>query len=254
MFAHVTSRITSGSRLFICYRSILLFCLAVGTHAIHPELLGGAPTPPSSESCTAHAPVTNECVEAGLRARREGIRAEAAFREETAATHLQLAERLNQQGNPNGAIEDYRAAIELDPDLVDAFLGLGAVYLDQHEWKLAEEALERAAHLDRENSQIEYWLGRSLLAQQKFSEARDALKRATRLEPDDAEAFSDLGLTYMAQGQSKNAIKTLRQAIRLRPDFSEAHSRLELAEAPTFNEDQLIQETAYMLHLLYRKE
>ncbi|GJL67449.1 MAG: hypothetical protein NPIRA06_00840 [Nitrospirales bacterium] len=193
-------------------------------------------------------------MEAGLRKRREWLRAEPAFQVNSPATHLKLAEILNQQGDPNGAIEEYRAAIQLDPDLAGAFQGMGAVYLDQHEWKKAEEVLERAAQLDSGNSRTEYWLGRSLLAQQKFHEAQDALGRATRLKPDDADAFSDLGLTYMAQGQSQNAIKALRQAIRLRPDFSEAHSRLELAEASTPNEDRLVQETNKILHLLFRRE
>ncbi|MEO8326096.1 MAG: tetratricopeptide repeat protein, partial [Nitrospirota bacterium] len=101
--------------------------------------------PLSPETCTAHAPVTNECVEAGLRKRREVLRAKPEFQINTPATHLQLAEQLNQQGDPNGAIEEYLIAIQLDPGLAGAFLGMGAVYLDQHEWKQAEKALERAA-------------------------------------------------------------------------------------------------------------
>lgn len=223
--------------------------------SIRPETQPDIPaTPPSSETCTAHAPVTNECVEAGLRKRREVLRAQSAFQVNTPETHRQLAEQLNQQGDPNGAIEEYRAAIHLDPDFAGAFLGMGAVYLDQHEWKQAEEALERAAQLDSENGQIEYWLGRSQLAQQKFHDAQHAFRTATRLNPDHAEACSDLGLTYMAQGQSREAINALRQAIRLRPDFSEAHSRLELTQAFQFNEDRLVQETANMIHLLFTRE
>jgi cytochrome c-type biogenesis protein CcmH/NrfG len=182
------------------------------------------------------------------------IRAESDFQVKTPATHLQLAERLNQQGDPNGAIEEYRAAIQLDPGLASAFLGLGAVYLDQHEWKQAEDAFERAGHFDRENSQIEYWLGRSRLAQHKFPEAMNALQAALRLNPHDAEAFSDLGLTYMALGEPMDAIRALRQAIRLQPDFSEAHARLELAEAFKLNQALLSEETAIILDLLFRKE
>ena len=116
------------------------------------------------------------------------LRGEAAFQINTPAIHLKFAEILNQQGDPTGAIEEYLAAIQLDPGLSGALLGLGAVYLDQHEWKQAEDALKRAAQLASENSQTEYWLGRSLLAQQKFPEAQDALRRATRLKPDDVEA------------------------------------------------------------------
>lgn len=249
----------SASRASSRCQSILLLFLAIWfvgpPPSIHPETLQGVPAgPPPSETCTAHAPVTNECVEAGLRRRRELLRAEAAFQVNSPATHLTLAEILTQQGDPNGAIEEYRAAIQLDPDLAGAFQGMGAVYLDQHQWKQAEEMLERSAQLESGNSQTEYWLGRSRLAQQKFHEAQQAFSTATRLNPYDAEAFSDLGLTYMAQGQPTNAIKALRQAIGLRPDYSEAHSRLELVDAFKHNQDQLVLETAKILHLLFRRE
>ncbi|MGD9852833.1 MAG: tetratricopeptide repeat protein [Nitrospirales bacterium] len=193
-------------------------------------------------------------MEYGLKTKRALLRADAAFQTDHSPNHLKLAEILNQQGDPNGAIEEYRAAIQLDPDLAGAFQGLGAVYLDQHEWKQAEVALDKAAQLGSGNSQTEYWLGRSRLAQQKFHEAQQAFSTATRLNPYDAEAFSDLGLTYMAQGQPSNAIKALRQAIGLRPDYSEAHSRLELVDAFKHNQDQLVLETAKILHLLFRRE
>ncbi|GJL60799.1 MAG: hypothetical protein NPIRA03_36560 [Nitrospirales bacterium] len=193
-------------------------------------------------------------MEAGLRRRRDALRAEAAFQANTPATHLALAEILNQQGDPNGAIEEYRAAIQLDPDLASAFQGMGAVYLDRHDWKQAEHVLERAVQLDSQNSQIEHWLGRALLAQQKFGEAQHALQSATKLNPYDAEVFSDLGLTYMAQGQSTKALTALQQAIRLQPDYSEAHSRLELTDTFKYNQDQLILETNKILQLLFRRE
>lgn len=242
-----------------CCQSILLLFL-VGwivspPPSIQPEVLHNVPaTLSSSETCTAHAPVTNECVEAGLRRRREMLRGEAAFQVNTPAIHLKFAEILNQQGDPTGAIEEYLAAIQLDPDLAGAFQGMGAVYLDQHQRKQAQEVLERAARLDSGNSRTEYWLGRSRLAQQKFQEPQQAFRTATKLNPHDAEAFSDLGLTYMAQGQSTNAINSLRQSIGLRPDFSEAHSRLELADVFKLNQDQLVLETDKILQILFRRE
>lgn len=258
MQSPISPRTTQRFRLCVCYQSIFLLSLAVWilvpTAFVRPETLPIDPATVPSETCTAHAPVTDQCVEAGLRTRREALRTEAAFQAQTPATHVALAEILNQQGDPNGAIEEYLAAIQLDPGLSGALLGLGAVYLDQHEWKQAEDALNRAAQLDSENSQTEFWLGRSRLAQQKFPEAQDALRRATRLKPDDAEAFSDLGLAYMAQGHALEAAKALSLAIQLKPDYAEAHHRLELLRASQQDREQLSHAAFEILNMLFRRE
>ena len=210
--------------------------------------------PEESQSCTDSAPVTDECVEAGLRQKRETLRHLPEFQPDRPEIHVKLAETLMQQGDPNGAIEEYQAAIGLNPGFAEAFHGLGAVYLDKHEWKRAEEALQKSTQLGYQDSRTYFWLGRSLLAQGKFEDAETALTAATRSNSLEAEVYSDLGLTYMAQGNPRDASKALRQAIRLRPDFSEAHHRLEMTE--TFRKDQklLIQETSKLLHILFRGE
>ena len=93
-------------------------------------------------------PVTNERVEAGLRKNREALRALAEFQTNDAPTHLQLAEILSQQGDPNGAIEEYQAALQLNPKMAEAFRGLGAVYIDTHEWEKTEQALQKGTKLN----------------------------------------------------------------------------------------------------------
>jgi len=80
-------------------------------------------------------PVTNESVEAGLRKNREALRNAPQFQTNDALTHLRLAEVLGHQGDPNGAIEEYQAAIELNPGMAEAYRGMGAVYIDKHEWE-----------------------------------------------------------------------------------------------------------------------
>jgi hypothetical protein len=53
--------------------------------------------------------VTNESVEAGLRKLREALRTSPEFQANDAPTHLRLAKILSYQGDPNGAIEEFRA-------------------------------------------------------------------------------------------------------------------------------------------------
>lgn len=123
------------------------------------------------------SPVTNERVEAGLRKIRNARRTSPEFQRKDVPIHLRLANILSQQGDPNGAIEEYQVSIQLNPDMAEAYRGMEAVYLDKHEWILAEDALERSSRIDQADGRMWFWLGRILLAQRKFSEAAEALTR-----------------------------------------------------------------------------
>ena len=199
-------------------------------------------------------PVTNESVEAGLLKIREALRSSPKFQTNDASTHMALAKIFNHQGDPNGAIEEYRFAIALNPSLAEAYRGLGAVYLDKHEWENAKLALEVGIQLDPQHSQSFYWLGRALIAQNHFSQASDAFDSATRLDPNYADAHSDLGLALMAQGHIHKAENALIHAIRIQPDLADAHFRLERVRAAQDDAEQIIQSAQHILHVLFRRE
>ena len=186
----------------------LLLCLSAALEG-SATLAAQSVAPAEEKVFVPGSPVTNESVEAGLRKMRHALRASPAFQNDDAPTHLRLAGVLSQQGDPNGAIEEYQAAITLKPDSAEAYRGLGAVFIDTHEWRKAEEALRTSTRLDNTDSQTFSWLGRALLAQHKFSGATVAFTTATDLNAQDAEAFSDLGLVQMAQGHATEAAKAL---------------------------------------------
>ena len=207
-----------------------------------------------SQLCSNNQPVTNECVEDGLRKQRETLRALPEFQADTPESHAKLAGILMQQGDPNGAIEEYQATIRLNPKMAEAFREMGAVYLDKHEWERAEDALFRSVALDEADSQAHYWLGRALLAQQHFPEATQALLRSTLLDGQTAEVFSDLALAQMAQGHIREAEDALYQAISLKPDFADAHHRLEILRYSGTDPDHLMQATKKLLGVYFRRE
>ncbi len=231
---------------------IFLFLVAVLGGNVNASAQDAAPE--KEKKWVPGNPVTNESVEAGLLTIRQSLRASPAFQKNDAPTHLRLAEILSQQGDPNGAIEEYQAAIQLDPTLAEAYRGLGAVHIDTHQWSQAESALRTSARLDSTDSQTFYWLGRALMAQHKFSDATAAFTTATDLNPQDAEGFADLGLVRMAQNHSLEADKALTRAIQLRPDFAEAHHRLEILRASQQDPKQPHQGALEILNILFRRE
>ena len=198
--------------------------------------------------------MTNECVESGLRQKRDALRQLPEFQSKKAETHLKLAELLMQQGDPNGAIEEYQAAIRINPRMSDAYTGLGAVHIDKHEWVKAKQALQKGTLLDPHNHEAWFWLGRSLIAQEHFHQAEEALVKATQLDPNNPQSHSDLGLVFMAEGQSKEAEKAITHAIALQPDFAEAHHRLEQVRGAWNDSGKLIQSAHHILDTLFRRE
>ena len=78
------------------------------------------PGAPSAAVLTAAPPVvegpTEADLEAEFRRARELLRSSPAFIGTGAQTRYRLAEELSRRGDMNGAAEEYRAAIGLDPD------------------------------------------------------------------------------------------------------------------------------------------
>ena len=234
---------TTTALLISVVASTLYLSLGTGHAAATPKAL-----------VVADTLVTNEFVEHGLQKNRATLRNSPEFRIKNESTHLQLAAILSQQGDPNGAIEEYKAALALNPSLSEAYRELGAVYIDKHEWQKAEQSLRKGVTLNQQDHRAWYWLGRSLIAQEHFHQAREALVTAIQFDPTNPQLHSDLGLALMAQGQISEAGKTLRQAITLQPDFAEAHDRLERVRDAPNNSKALIQSARKILHTLFRRE
>jgi tetratricopeptide (TPR) repeat protein len=162
-------------------------------------------------------------LEPEFRQLRAKLSALPEFSGSDAGSKFRLAEELAHRGDVQGAIETYRATIDVKSDWPDPYRGLGQVLLDHHDYAEAIQALQASIRLGRDDHQAFYWLGRASMGRGDLPAAAIALERATELKPDDAETCGDLGLVRMAQGDVGGAEEALTRAIRLKPDYAEAH-------------------------------
>lgn len=197
---------------------------------------------------------TEADLEAEFRRTRALLRASPAFSGTDAQTRYRLAEELARRGDMNGAAEEYRAAIGLDPEFGEAYRGLGQVLLDYHDYVGAAEALEAAVRLHRDDGEVYYWLGRACMGVGRWPDAVRAMETAVQLRPDDAEAYADLGLLRMVQGDADKARTALDLAIRLKPDGAEAHRLRELLSQHREDRQQLIAAARKVLKDLFERE
>src|SRR5262249_47417836 len=84
--------------------------------------------------------------------------------------------------DPYAAVIAYRHAIEWNPGNAKARFNLGAIYIDDKRYELAEKEYRALVQADTTDYEALYWLGRSILAQrpalERAAEACGLLKRS----------------------------------------------------------------------------
>ncbi len=133
---------------------------------------------------------------------------------------------LHWAGKLGKAIETYKQAIRVDPEVPEAHINLGAAYYTLGRYQEAARAFQTAVRLEPENAEWHCRLGATYLMLRKYKESAKILKQAIRLDPDLARARSLLGSAYDGLGRYGEAAEAFKQAIRLNPDYKLAHYNL----------------------------
>ena len=115
-----------------------------------------------------------------------------------------------------GARDDFRRALDLDPNNLDALFFSGMVCMALGCFDDGIAFLERAAQLDPLSSTIQSGLGRILYRAHRFDEAIERLTQAAALEPRNAGAYVRLADVYRETGQYAQALAMLEKGRALR--------------------------------------
>ena len=112
------------------------------------------------------------------------------------ATYVELGIGLAKEGRLSEAVEQYKKALAIDPDYVDAHYNLGAVYAN-------------SGNIDK---------------------AIEHLRRAVALQPGNAFYRNMLGIAYGQKGMNNEAVEQFREAVRLAPGEPAYRKNLKRAE------------------------
>jgi tetratricopeptide (TPR) repeat protein len=96
---------------------------------------------------------------------------------------LSLASAYARSGKWSEAVEQYDRYLAFHPDDASTRIDLADVFIRLENYELAEQELEEAVRLERENARAFLLYGRLLLLQARGSEARAKLERAIELDP-----------------------------------------------------------------------
>jgi len=143
-----------------------------------------------------------------------------------AAASLERGRALRAQGRAEEAIDEFRAALRLEPDLAEAHHQLGNALKGLQRYAEAVASLRSAAMLAPQSGAVWLNLGVACLEIPRLDEAVACFRRAIRLEPTRPEAHNILGHAFLAKGRCTAAKHCLEEALRLRPGYPAALDNL----------------------------
>jgi tetratricopeptide (TPR) repeat protein len=178
----------------------------------------------AQETAAAQAEATIAAQETAA-AQAEATATARAQKEAEARSFLSDADQSISQEDYEQAIADCTRAIELAPDLAEAYYKRGFVYtyhLDEYEKAITD--YDRATELDPEYKWAYAHKGHALRKLGRYDEALAALDQAIRVVPEYAWAYRERGEVYSDRGEYERAVEEYNKAIELDPDYKYAYA------------------------------
>ena len=127
-----------------------------------------------------------------------------------AMQHLQTGLEARKQHQVEVEIAEFRKASELDPTFADAYVNLGAAFMEKRDYGSAIAPLKHALELNPELPIAHQLLGYALLSQGNATEAIPHLEKAGAQEA--------LGIAQIEAGQLNDAVLNFSAALAKHPD------------------------------------
>ena len=136
------------------------------------------------------------------------------------------ARLLTEQGQTEGAVKAYGAALQLQPNSTEALHGLAMLQRMLGQLATALPLLQKAIVLAPDRADYFNDLGMIFQDRGELAQAVSFHKRALRLEPAFTWAWINLGVAHKRLGQNDDALVAYQKALQQQPNAPEAHNNL----------------------------
>lgn len=143
-----------------------------------------------------------------------------------ATMHERYANTIVKEGKFEEALEHYRQALHIRPELVWAHAGMGVVFFEQGKLDEAIECFEAALQLRPNAPFVLNNLGVALEAQGKNDKALESFNRAVQSNPDYPLSYYNIAKLKTQQKKYDQAIEYYEAALKRKPYWPKAYSEL----------------------------
>ena len=140
--------------------------------------------------------------------------------------HNSLGVCYGLQNRYDSAIAEFEKAIALDGEEYMALYNLGLIHLLVEQRDRALEFFLRADKINGDNYEVAFQTGKLYLEKGDIDESRPYLERAAELEPTSGQAYRYLGDCYAVGHKPQKAIAAYKKAIKYNPQDAAAMSAL----------------------------
>lgn len=121
-----------------------------------------------------------------------------------------------EQGDMDRAINSFQTAVELDPEIVDAWVILGDLFAEK-DFEIASRYYDNAIRLAPENPQTYHAKAFYLQNKNKIQEAIALYKKINSLDPQYTDAYLNTGILYLEQDSLAKALEHFDILVKIEP-------------------------------------
>ncbi|NEP91018.1 MAG: tetratricopeptide repeat protein [Okeania sp. SIO2C2] len=137
----------------------------------------------------------------------------------TATEHLNLGNQLSELSKIEAAIDCYRHAIKINPNLSAAYQNLGEILTQKGDLESALVVLNQGIKITPKNPRCYYLLGKVLQQKKQDDLAIFAYIRAIDLKPDNHLFHKKLGDVFQEKGELDEALACYQKVIKIKHNF-----------------------------------
>lgn len=142
-----------------------------------------------------------------------------------------------------------KQALSLDPNLAEAHAALGfSLWFYQWDMPAAEAEFRKAIALEPDNVDAHHWYEQLLMTAGRFPEAEREMQAALDVDPRSPILRTNLGWLDYFEGKNAQAIEQIQSVVRENPNFLTAHYKLWYVYSTLRNEPPAWQEFQWVVH------